>query len=298
MISIDSTARDIFKWALLLILSVMPALKSASAVYQGVDSCSGGIQLELDSSLNNYGRSTGAPDFYEVDVVVPGMLTFDVTVPAGVAMEPKVAFLGMDCRNSWREGVFLVQRYVQGMVLRIETPGTYAFAVAAQDPWLTLPEYKVRTSFVESVTQSWPALKSVEETEPDPDPHGLTVSDIADKLCRAEESDDHGDTLLCATALPLGSSATAQIDSVWDDDFFSFVLTTQRTVRIETSDGIDTTGVLYDGYGHRLAADGDSGAGSGLRIVRTLGPGRYFVRIAGMSGTEGTYALEATALNW
>ena len=51
-----------------------------------------------------------------------------------------------------------------------------------------------------------------------------------------------------------------------DVDIYTFTLTRQRTVRIETHGETDTVGGLYDDRGHRLAFDDDGGEGDNFRM--------------------------------
>lgn len=112
--------------------------------------------------------------------------------------------------------------------------------------------------------------------------------------CDQGETDDHGDASLCATAIDLDGSDTGQVDNVDgdDEDFFSFVLSAQTSVEVLTTGSTDTYGSLYDEDGQRLDSDDDSGTDYNFRIARTLGAGRYFVRVEGASGAEGSYGLE------
>ncbi len=66
---------------------------------------------------------------------------------------------------------------------------------------------------------------------------------------------------------------------------------------LEARGDADLAGALYDRYGHRLAAD-DRRSDAGLRLVRTLGPGRYFVRIESAHGAEGTYEIALAIDSW
>ncbi len=99
--------------------------------------------------------------------------------------------------------------------------------------------------------------------------------------CAQGELDDHGDTPLCATPVELGGSAAGELGNGMgdDEDFFTFVLEAQRTVEIELGEGFAGHLTLYDNAAQRLEAGCCGEAG---RIVRTLGPGRYYVRVGGV----------------
>ncbi len=150
----------------------------------------------------------------------------------------------------------------------------------------------------EGVRTCLPPEKS---TDPEPieiEPEGLHGRETLDELCDAAELDDHADTFLCATALALGESATGEMGNGWGDDYdlFVFELTAARTVRIETSGEVNTFGGLFDRNGQRLAAAAAGGEGANFRLIKTLAPGLYFVRVEAEAWTEGAYALDVEAL--
>lgn len=112
--------------------------------------------------------------------------------------------------------------------------------------------------------------------------------------CDRGETDDHGSAARCATPVALGGSPTGSIanDDDDDEDWFTFVLAAQTTVEMETTGVTDTRGSLYDGAGQRLEVQDGGGSGDNFRIARTLGSGRYYLRIEGTSGAEGSYTLD------
>ncbi len=126
----------------------------------------------------------------------------------------------------------------------------------------------------------------VEQAEADPDP--FTV------MCQSRDLDDHSDSRFCATAVKLGHAAYGEIDNGFGDDHdvFAFKLASARTVRIETAGDVDAFGGLYDRRGQRLATAGEGGDGANFRLVKTLEPGLYFVRIEGSEWSNGAYALD------
>lgn len=105
---------------------------------------------------------------------------------------------------------------------------------------------------------------------------------------------DQGDTHFCGAPLTAGVSASGALDNATDDDedFFTFVLASQRTVEIESTGSVDTFGSLYDKQGTLIATDDDAGSGDNFRLVKNLAGGRYFVRVEGVSGAEGSYGLD------
>ncbi len=130
-----------------------------------------------------------------------------------------------------------------------------------------------------------------------PDPSRSLLSKL-DQLCRQGEVDDHGDSFTCATFLRPGRAVTGEIGNGWGDDVdtFHFILGALPeadlwTVTIETFGDVDTVGGLYDRSSQRLDAADHSGRGDNFRIVRSLSPGAYYVRVEGREGAEGPYAL-------
>ncbi len=344
MNSIEKFVGEILKVTVLtsyIMMSTIPAMAADGETSQ----CEDATRVDLNTVHRSYGRPEEGPDFYRMEVPFPGILSLDVVTPADSSVEATLAFFGESCRPDGTAEIRLrpIQRFVTAIALEIEAPGTYRFAVAAQDPELSLDEYKLTTRFVSEHDLSEPSVArlpqsdgfhvpepdtveepepqpepdTVEEPEPQPEPDTVVGSDVAQdwlitpapplvqhshaaEVCREYEEDDHGDTFLCATALTPGSTVTGELDNDWgdDEDLFSFDLSVQRTVQIRTGGDVDSLGVLYDRYGHRLAMDDDGGDGSGMRIVKTLGPGRYYLRIAGANAAEGLYTLAATVLGW
>ena len=118
-------------------------------------------------------------------------------------------------------------------------------------------------------------------------------------LCGQGEMDDHSDGFLCATTLSWGEEIRGEIGNGWgdDSDVFRFHLSTLTTVELAARGEVELAGEVYDRHGMRLASlDGGLGGGvDGLRWVRTLVPGTYFVRLAGRHGAAGKYSLELGA---
>lgn len=127
----------------------------------------------------------------------------------------------------------------------------------------------------------------------DPTAHGSGLLLPLAGLCRGAGVDDHGDTLPCATRLAAGRTAAGEIDNDAGDDVdvFAFAVTELTTVSLESTLGTDTFGSLYDRFGQRLEQDDDGGDGANFRIVRTLSPGLYFLRVEGGHGAEGPYQV-------
>ncbi len=144
-----------------------------------------------------------------------------------------------------------------------------------------------------------PIFKSEEDGELEIEGEGLVAgcadrtAEIRRALCAVEDGDDHGDTLACAT--PVRCRARGELSNGWGDDadVFRFRLDRWQAVEVATCGGPGARGELLDSAGQRLEDTGDSGGG--LRLVRTLGPGTYFVRVSGGSG--GGYGLTIRTLD-
>lgn len=297
----------------------------ASALGEGDGLCRNLVPIELDRVLRGPRSDAGEAHCFTAPIPSPGVLTLDVSVPGYAAAEPKLDFLGRICgrtTDGWEEALaedfVTIERFPAHLALIVEVAGDYSFCVAAQDPALALVPFKLLPGFLELLPTDGdsPIGGIVEEDPEDPDedevdPNLWDVPPVVaargesdlrlplaiEGLCRWE--DDHGETAACATPIALDRRAAGEIQNGWgdDEDFFTFLLSTTRTVRIETRGGTDTFGGLYDRFGHRLARADDGGQEGNFRIVKTLGPGRYFVRIEGINGAEGRYALEIRTRN-
>ncbi len=278
-----------------LLLAALPAsggvLPAAAA-----DLCAAATPLPPAGSE----RRTGGDGLFTVEAPAAGLLTVHVVAPGAAPAAPKLGFLGRDCRGSgWRDGVFSLEASVAGLVLAVEGPGTYGFRVGAQDPLLALASYKVVVGFAEAA-----AARASSDDEDDGtieiEPDLVRAPAPWEELCRRHGMDDHGETPVCASRLVPGETVTAEIGNGWGDDadVFALVVSARRTFSIAASGGLDTFGGLYNRHGHRLAADDDGADGAGFRIVRTLTPGVYFVRVEGRGGAEGPYELRVETVGW
>ncbi len=288
--------RSTFCYAVLVIL----ASGSVAALDHHDGGCARATAIHFDTTVRHFDDAV-VPQCFETYVPAAGMLMLEVSVPATTEVEPEIAFYGQSCDAAEESPApyTYVERWAARLLLAIRTPGLYHFCVGAQDPELRLGEYKLTSGFsMAPVTKGG----DPEEDEPDPDPQpapapivvgGSPSPRMLHDVCRANVTDDHGDTFRCATPLGLGEEVSAEIRSVWgdDDDLFTFVLEELRTVRLETTGGTDTFGSLYDRRGNRLRADDDGGDGTNFRIVKTLSPGVYFVRVTGGGAVEGSYRL-------
>ena len=293
-------------------------------------SCRTPVPVLANETLRSDGADPGENRCFVIDLAAPGILTLDVSAPGAERANARLDFLGPAGGTRIERKVFeYVKRSATSVTLAVRAGGSYLVRVAAEDRRLGLPPYKLRAGFGEEGGLAlkgeydeelepdpdplvWPPLKSEvdEELEPDPDPlisctsaHDLAAAPAALRselqgLCRTGEVDDHGDSFACATVLRHGGSATGEIHNGWgdDEDVYRFRLAEQRTVEI-TSDGFtDTVGELYDSSGNRLDRDDEGGEGGNFRLVRSLSPGVYFVRVSGRNADRGSYSLAVRAL--
>ena len=144
-----------------------------------------------------------------------------------------------------------------------------------------------------------------DELEIDPNPSTHPLSDKLNELCRAGEVDDHGDSFTCATILYSGQPITGEVRNGWGDDVDAFAIELGGSqaeelwsLTIEIASDVDTIVEIYDRSGTRLEKTVVDGGRDDVRIVRTLRPGVYFVRIGGQYGAEGAYELRVDASQW
>ncbi len=228
-------------------------------------------------------------------------------------------------------------QYAQRLDVKIVQPGLYTACIASQDPESALGAFRVLSVFLPArlekeedpdehepdpdplASRGFGKAEDPDEHEPDPDPFACfgfgkaedpdehepdpdpivsdpTAAERLRDLCQGI-SDDHGDSLLCATSIDLGAKIAARIHNPWSDDqdVFTFVVDELTTVRL-TATG-NTSGSLLDRAGQRLHLLDSEVSNVGWQAVKTFSPGRYFVRIDGADGTEGGYRLEVETLD-
>ncbi len=288
------------------------------------DLCENALIIEPNATA----RAAGSRCF-QVYIEHSSDFWIDVSVPGTAEAEARLNFFGQACQEPRLHDpqVESIDRYTTDMYLRIRTSGDHLVCIAPQDPSLQLGEFKLTNALHSSFDRksedpkeeepdpfsSCPRVshKSEDPKEEEPDPLAscpqasikrldseLTFRQRSETLCRAGITDDHGDTFFCATQLEIGQAASGEIRNDWgdDSDVFAFQLSEVRTVEIATDGTADTFGVLFDRFGHRLAIKDNEGAGDpGFRLVKTLGPGWYFVRVEGRYRGEGTYRLHVDA---
>ncbi len=314
------------------------------------------VPIKAGETWRSPGGGEGSNGCFEVDVATAGLLLIELSTPHATAAPPRLMADGADKLAPPGEDAFLVKSSATSWLVSVAEAGSYRLRVAAGDPRLTLPSYKLRTAFLardehdfkenegeledepdpivtctgtfafkenEGELEDEPdpivtctgtfALKENEgELEDEPDPfmggplgesrQGWDVYDLAlasmelrqalAELCVRGEADDHGGSTLCATPLGPGA-ALGEIQNPWgdDEDVFRFDLAGPRTVEISTRGTTDTMGELYDRHGNRLGHADGGGEDGNFRMVRTLSPGAYFVRVAGERYASGPYVL-------
>ena len=279
---------------LICLFSVMSISTSVSA--DMLEShCASATVIELNTTIRAIGADE--PQCFAAPVGSAGNLSIDVSISGAEQVEPRLVFGGPNCGRprAGEDGFTYVERRAASMWAEVRAPGTYSFCVVAQDPRLRLGEFKVRTAYSDG--RAW-WRSYLTEDEPDPEPRAVSRRGVLDELCRSGEVDDHGETFACATRLQLGREIAGDLrnDSGDDRDLFMFHLAELMTVEIATGGTTDTFGVLYDRRGHRLATADEGSGDRNFRMVKTLGPGRYFVRVEGRYQAEGAYRLTVTAL--
>ncbi len=295
-----------FRLFFLVGLLVLSSPLLAAGIGDGKGACNA-VPIDLNSSLRGYGDEFGEPLVVELAVPSPGILSIDVAVPGTVAA-PKLGFAA--CAPQVGPEPAVLERSPSHLVLAAEAAGTYFFRVASQDPHRPLGELKLRAGFSPDTGGSFAKNEDDDEEieyEPNPLVHkrlgtSRPLASRLDELCRSGEVDDHGDSFPCATLVSPGREAAGEIGNGWGDDgdVFLFIVagSEPRTLEIETAGDVDTFGILYDRAGQRLAASDDGGRGTNFRLVRTLTPGTYFVRVEGRDRAEGLYTLKIVATAW
>ncbi len=296
MTTYDRIARRTLQY--LLSLSVLIFSSATTPTSASPQHCSNVPSIGLDETLRGESLQAGEPDCYRVRTPATGLLMFDLAVPGTTTAEPRLGLLGAYCERPPR--VDVIERSASHLLV-LSDAQELTVCAGAQDPHAELGEYKLRATFLELNDAG---IQKAEQAEVEPDPFigcqqkaeqaEVEPDPFTGALCRNQDLDDHSDHRMCATAIELGRNIAGEIDNGWGDDHdvFVFELTAAQTVRVESSGAVDTFGGLYDRRGQRLAAAGDGGQDANFRLVKTLLPGVYFVRIEGAPWSEGAYALE------
>ncbi|MEM8962994.1 MAG: hypothetical protein AAGD38_16040 [Acidobacteriota bacterium] len=192
--------------------------------------------------------------------------------------------------------VVVLDRRADERLVWIEA-GTYIVEIVAEDPLHPLDAYRLETRFEELTRSETDGELELEpeldaplrgddvaiqvrgeedgelELEPEldnGDSQGLRVR--LDALCR-HANDDHADTLACASQID--HRIVGALDNGWGDDVdvFRLELDGWQAVEITIGGAITPRITLLDPVGQRLDVDSDG------RLVRTLSPGTYYLRV-------------------
>jgi Bacterial pre-peptidase C-terminal domain len=113
--------------------------------------------------------------------------------------------------------------------------------------------------------------------------------------CHLNDTDDHGDSFLCATPIAVGGTDSGEITSsvATDYDMFQFVVASSGSITVASTGTGHVTGMLYDGTGALLASDNTDGSAANFSIISSLSAGTYYVRISGAD--ESSYGIGVSA---
>jgi hypothetical protein len=121
------------------------------------------------------------------------------------------------------------------------------------------------------------------------------VSATFTDACHLNDTDDHGDSFLCATPIAVGGSDSGEITSgtTTDVDMFSFVVTSTTTITVASTGTGHVTGNLYDSGGALLASDNTDECTANFSIIQSLDAGTYYVQVSGAN--ESSYGITVSA---
>ena len=185
--------------------------------------------------------------------------------------------------------------FVDPGVLMIEAVGTpleaslFAGSGCEMEDWLGGGALASPDSAVTVPVHAGPYRLALDPIGGDPVAYSLSIRHFG--LCQPFAQDDHGSTPLCASPIEVEDAAAGVIDPGpgGDEDFFTFSLDEQRTVAVDLEGAVAVA--LYNSNGQRLSVDWTEGSARGLRLVRTLGHGRYYLAISGSTDRATSYAL-------
>ncbi len=276
----ESVHRPVFR----AILFLLPTIGAIVSPLSAAGTCAPAEVLSPNAVVHRF-VPDAEPEIYELMLDAPGVLWLHAAAPVAGPGRARLVLLGPACDDGLEarlrrddDGAVSsrLARTPRGARLRVLSPGLVRFAVAPEDPAAPLVSYKLSTVFAPT-----PEPGSVPQKEVDP-----WEDDEVSGLTSCENVvDDHADDPLCATPLFPGEAVPGTIDSDRDDDYFAFLVGEWTTVAVDLTGGEEILGVLYGADGQELAS---WPAG---RLVRTLGPGRYNVRVGSTGAWGGGYTV-------
>ena len=282
-----ASTRTVSTLVILVTLLLVTTVLAAAAVAELPASCDAPRTLaSRDVVRSGAAGAAGEEHCYRLDLASWGLLGLQASAghrPSGVRLE----VFDRDGRPAVLDTVF---RSV-GERLALTPTGSYFVTVRGEDPEADLPPYRLAARFVD-------LAKSETDGEIEIEPEELPAAcrpEPLSLLCRAgAEADDHADDFACAT--PVRRHATGELGNAWGDDadVFRFSLRRWQSVQISVRGDLDALVSLYDGDGQRL--DSSAVTGGTSRLVRTLRPGAYYVRLESES-SAGAYTVSMHRLD-
>ena len=109
--------------------------------------------------------------------------------------------------------------------------------------------------------------------------------------------DDHGDSPVAATVVPLSSSTGGTLERNGDSDWFRIDLAMDDVLRVRTTGPTDTYGRLSAAGSDFMREDDDSGTGSNFEIlVLEAQAGTWYIEVSGaVTDATGAYTLHVEA---
>ena len=148
----------------------------------------------------------------------------------------------------------------------------------------------VTVAFKPTAAGAQSAVLTIVSNDPDENPFTVNLTGTGSG---GTTGDDHGNSIATATKVSVPSSTKGVVNTGTDLDFFSFTLTSSRSVTIRSTGAVDTWGTLYNASGSIITeADDTSSTNYNFTITRTLAAGTYYVSVEGYASTDtGAFGL-------
>ena len=105
---------------------------------------------------------------------------------------------------------------------------------------------------------------------------------------------DAGGTRETATLLTLGTPYPETIDPGNDVDYFRIVITQSGKLTVWTTGDLDTEGELQDSSGTSIAENDDGGPDFNFKIIYSVAPGTYYLKVIELLEDTGNYTVRST----